>query len=153
MTKVNFYNEAPDDLLEYAVIIAQYGNQWVYCKHKERSTYECPGGHREPNEAIDETAKRELWEETGAMEYDITSVCVYAVERDGQETYGMLYYAKIYKFGDLPKYEIERIELLDDNPPTLSWTYPDIQPYLLERVAQIKGSRKKQETESRYLQR
>lgn len=153
MTKVNFYNEAPDDLLEYAVIIAQYGNQWVYCKHKDRSTYECPGGHREPNEGIDETAKRELWEETGAMEYDITSVCVYAVERDGQESYGMLYYAKIYKFGDLPKYEIERIELLDDNPPTLSWTYPDIQPYLLERVAQIKGSRKKQETESRYLQR
>lgn len=143
MTKVNFYNEAPDDQLEYAVIIAQYGNQWVYCKHKDRSTYECPGGHREPNEGIDETAKRELWEETGAMEYDITSVCVYAVERDGQESYGMLYYAKIYKFGDLPKYEIERIELLDDNPPTLSWTYPDIQPYLLERVAQIKGSRKK----------
>lgn len=149
MTKINFYNEAPDDLFEYAVIIAKYGNRWVYCKHKDRSTYECPGGHREPNEAISETANRELWEETGAIEYDIAPVCAYAVERDGQESYGMLYYAEIYKFGDLPKYEIERIEFLDDTPP--SWTYPDIQPYLLERVSQIKGSNNKQEIESRYL--
>lgn len=151
MTKINFYNEAPDNLFEYAVIIAKYGNRWVYCKHKDRSTYECPGGHREPNEAISETAKRELWEETGAIEYDIAPVCAYAVERDEQESYGMLYYAEIYAFGDLPKYEIERIEFLDDTPP--SWTYPDIQPYLLERVSQIKGSNNEQEIESRYLQR
>jgi len=38
----------------------------VFCKHKDRDTFEFPGGHREKDEKIEETAKRELWEETGA---------------------------------------------------------------------------------------
>ena len=64
--KVNFYEFAHDELFKFAVIVAVHNGKWVFCKHRNRSTYECPGGHREPSEAILETAKRELWEETGA---------------------------------------------------------------------------------------
>lgn len=28
----------------------------VFCKHKERETYEIPGGHRDAGEAIEDTA-------------------------------------------------------------------------------------------------
>ena len=60
--EVKFYNSINDELLKYAVIISKSNNKWVFCKHKERSTYEVPGGHREEKETIYETAVRELKE-------------------------------------------------------------------------------------------
>lgn len=140
MTKVNFYDKADDALLKFAVIIAKYNKKWVFCKHKERSTFEIPGGHREPGEQILETAKRELYEETGALSFTITPICVYSVissdNFNSEETFGMLYYADIKTFETELHSEIEKImmtqSLIDH------WTYPDIQPKLIEE-AQRRG--------------
>ena len=66
MLEVKFYDSVDDSLLKFAVIVSQSNGKWVFCKHKERDTYEVPGGHREAGESILETAKRELQEETGA---------------------------------------------------------------------------------------
>ena len=71
MLKVKFYDTVDDSLLKFAVIISQSNGKWVFCKHKERDTYEAPGGHREAGEDILETAKRELQEETGAIVCEI----------------------------------------------------------------------------------
>ena len=62
MVEVKFYDNVADEFLKFAVIISKTDNKWVFCKHKERETYEIPGGHREPGESILETAKRELQE-------------------------------------------------------------------------------------------
>jgi 8-oxo-dGTP diphosphatase len=138
MIEVKFYNNIEDSLLKFAVIVSKSQGKWVLCKHKKRSTYECPGGHREAGEDILSTAKRELYEETGAIDYIITQICVYSVTgNDGiiennVETFGMLYYADISKFGELPGFEIEKIELFDKLPD--NWTYPDIQPKLIEKT-------------------
>ena len=69
MLEVKFYDTVDDSLLKFAVIISQSNGKWVFCKHKERDTYEVPGGHREAGENILETAKRELQEETGAIKF------------------------------------------------------------------------------------
>ena len=74
--KVKFFDLNADKPLKYAVICARYNGKWVFCKHKERDTYEIPGGHREDGEDIEATAKRELWEETGAKDFDIYPVCI-----------------------------------------------------------------------------
>lgn len=105
-----------------------------------------PGGHREEHESILETAKRELYEETGAVEYDLRPVCVYSVigrtrvNQTGEETFGMLYYAEIRKFEQELHSEIEKVEFFEELPE--AWTYPDIQPLLirehLRREALIK---------------
>jgi len=144
MFKVRFYDEVKDELLQFAVIISKYKGKWVFCRHKERQTYECPGGHREKGEGIIWTAKRELYEETGALEYDLNQVCVYSAQKynedgsTGREAYGMLYYAEIKSLGELPQNsEMERIELFTDLPS--NWTYPEIQPLLVQKVALIVG--------------
>ena len=46
MLEVKFYDSVADDLLKFAVIVSRYDGKWVFCKHKERDTYESPGGHR-----------------------------------------------------------------------------------------------------------
>ena len=66
MAEVTFYDSAEDALLKFAVIIARTDGKWIFCKHRERDTYEVPGGHREKGEDILSAAKRELMEETGA---------------------------------------------------------------------------------------
>lgn len=133
--EVKFYENVEDSLLKFAVILAKSGGKWVFCKHKERDTYECPGGHRELNETIEETAKRELFEETGALDFMIEPVCVYSVtgqnrvNTTGEETFGMLWYADISQFAPELHSEMERILLTDDLPE--EWTYPEIQPLLI----------------------
>jgi len=60
--EVKFYYYVDDSPLKFAVIIAVSNGKWVFCKHIERNTYEISGEHREVNETIDDTAKRELAE-------------------------------------------------------------------------------------------
>lgn len=136
MLYVNFYETAEDALLKFAVILSKYDGKWVFCKHKERDTYEVPGGHREPGETVLETARRELMEETGAVEFSIRPVCVYSVtgknrvNETGEETFGMLYYAEIAAFEAELHSEMERVEFFEELPER--WTYPLIQPLLME---------------------
>ena len=129
--EVRYYDTVEDPKLKFAVILATSGGRWVLCKHRERTTLEIPGGHREPGEDIETTARRELYEETGAQEFSIQPVCVYSVVRDdAPESFGMLFYAEISEFDTELHSEIEKTVLLDDLGG-ICWTYPDIQPHLL----------------------
>lgn len=135
---VEFYekNRVPDSLFKFAVIVSKSNGKWVFCKHRQRNTLECPGGHREPGEDINETAKRELREETGALDFNISPVCAYSVTSpnnfNGEKTYGMIYFAYINSFEKELHSEIEKIIITDSLPD--KWTYPDIQPYILDEI-------------------
>lgn len=67
MPEVKLYlpSEVDDKLLKYAVIVARYKAQWLFCRHRLRDTWEIPGGHREPGETVEETARRELFSMIG----------------------------------------------------------------------------------------
>ena len=131
MLEVKFYEQVDDKLLKFAVILSRTQGKWVFCKHRERTTYEIPGGHREPGETIRETAERELREETGAVEFDMEQVGVYSVKTEESETFGMLFVADIFSFEDIHS-EIESILITEDLVE--QWTYPLIQPKLLEEA-------------------
>jgi len=142
VTQVKFYDMAEDEKLKFAVIISRNQGKWVFCRHKDRDTYEVPGGHREESENIIDTARRELSEETGAVEFDITPLCAYSVcgeTRDGEclreESLGMLYFAEIYSFEEELHHEIAEVIITKQMPE--NWTYPYIQPLLMEKALEL----------------
>ena len=139
--KVRFYKNIEDRLLEFAVIVATSGGKWVFCRHKDRNTLECPGGHRKRREKILDTARRELAEETGAIDFHIEPVCAYSVtgqnrvNPSGEETFGMLYFADIRRFRKKLHSEMAEVRLMDNLPVRSDqWTYPEIQPKLIQEV-------------------
>lgn len=140
--RVDFYDSVEDKLLKFAVIIARHNGKYVFCKHKERDTYEVPGGHREIGENIEETARRELKEETGAIDFTIKPICFYSVtgktrvNESGEESFGALYYAEIKTFEKELHSEMEKIVFLDKMPDNM--TYPQIQPKLMQEAQRRK---------------
>lgn len=134
MIRVAFPETVEDSSIRFSVIVARMNGRWLFCRHKDRSTLECPGGHREPGETPEETARRELYEETGAIAYRLTRIGPYTVKRLGGSTgCGMLYRAEVDALGPIPAgSEIAQVLHRDELPE--AWTYPDIQPYLLKQA-------------------
>lgn len=134
--EVNFHPmiDIPDERLQYAVIMAQEDGKWLVCRHRDRDTWEIPGGHREPCESIEQAARRELYEETGVTDAELTPVEVYSVIReDGVTSYGMLFLARVKARGELPaNSEMQKVKAVHLLPQEL--TYPDIQPKLFSRA-------------------
>ena len=127
---------------KYVVIFARYQNKWIVCKHRERDTWETSGGHIEENETPIEAAKREFFEETGSIDFDIIPVCDYWACDEPHETEnirwsnGQVFLANVRNIGALPENEMECIELFEKFPEKL--TYPDITkellPYIYEKL-------------------
>ena len=137
---VAFYDEAPDGLQQkYAVVIARYGGRLLWCRHRDRQTWEIPGGHIEPGESALEAAARELQEETGATDFTLQPVCWYSAwHSDGMpHSCGLLCVADVHALGDLHN-EIAEVRPFDGVPDAL--TYPDIQPRLFEEVNRRKNA-------------
>ena len=100
-------------------------------RHRERVTFEIPGGHIEAGETALQAAKRELYEETGATAFELREICDYGVGRDSEVSYGKLFFAEITELGELPpQYEMAERIFADALPKNM--TYPEIQPKLFE---------------------
>lgn len=125
------FHQLDNRQLKYVVIAAKYHHSWLMVQHKERTTWEIPGGHIEMGETPDQAAKRELHEETGATDCQLEAICDYGVTRNDVTTFGRLYIAEVKALSQLPDLEIAYVEPLNE---TMTWTYERIQPLLLKQV-------------------
>lgn len=110
----------------FSVIVAfDQDGRLVLCRHKDRTTWETPGGHIEPGESPREAAEREFCEETGAVATELIAIADYDV--DGIA--GRLYTAEARSHSQLSGFEIAETIATDELPDEL--TYPDIAPILV----------------------
>ncbi|NSW91894.1 MAG: NUDIX domain-containing protein [Firmicutes bacterium] len=133
--KVDFFDigSIEDGRITFVVMVSRYEGKWIFVRHKDRVTLEVPGGHREPSETLEQAAQRELFEETGAEEFELFPVCIYSVSSKGEISFGKLYFAEVKTIGQLPKTEIKEICFKRDFPKD-NLTYPLIQPFLYKKV-------------------
>ena len=123
---------------KYVVVCACYRGQWLLSRHRERDTWETQGGHIEPGETPMDAARRELYEESGAVDYEIAALCDYRAwdENTGRGATGMVFTAEIRRLGDMPESEMAEVRLFDELPENL--TYPAITPTLFAYMAEQK---------------
>lgn len=117
----------PEKEYTRVVCVSKYKGKWVFAKNKKSNGWEIPGGHIEAGEDWLAAARRELFEETGAIKINVRPVCVYFIS-----SYALLCYAEIVELSKLPNFEISEIGLFDDLPNNL--TYPETHKLFFETV-------------------
>lgn len=119
----------------FVVIFAKYKDKWLYSRHKDRNTWETAGGHIEIGETALEAAKRELYEETGAVKFEIRPMFDYSVHTPDEFANGQVYFADITELGDMPGFEMKEVGLFDTFPEEL--TYPKITPTVFKKLTEM----------------
>lgn len=133
--------EVMDDDIQYVVMIAEYKEKLVIIKNKNKVLWELPGGKREEGEQLLQAASRELYEETGAVRFELIPYGIYLMNG----SYGMNFYANILELGPLPDYEIEDIRFCAMLPDQMG--YGDIYYKMYDdwKAKKDKGGLKKYE--------
>lgn len=127
----------------YVAIFSRMDGKWLYTRAQNRDGWETAGGHIEPGETPLEAAKRELWAETGALEYEIHPMFDYSAHGPDGFACTQVFYADITALGPLPEdFEMAEVGLYDTYPDTLR--LPEILPVLYRKMNKLlsEGERK-----------
>ncbi|WP_079510159.1 RNA deprotection pyrophosphohydrolase [Mesobacillus jeotgali] len=88
-----FKENAFDKSARHVLVICTYRGEWLLTHHKERGL-EFPGGKAEAGETLEQTARREVMEETGAILKSIESIGEYQVGVGEESFVKRIYYAE-----------------------------------------------------------
>lgn len=141
MRKVNLRILAPGSVesrqLDYVVMAARYQDQWLFVRHRERTSWEMVSGHIEAGELPDQAALRELNEEAGVVKSSMQVLCDYEVEVGGKQEFGRFYGVEVSELNPVLQYETEEVVLAERLPESL--TYPEVHSSLFQRALEHFG--------------
>lgn len=120
---------------KYVVVLSEYNGKLLLSRHRERRTWETQGGHIEPGETPLDAAKRELFEESGAVDYEIEAGFDYTAGDDTGHANGTVFLARIRTLAPIPDSEMAEVRTFDALPPDDRLTYPGITPVLYRYAA------------------
>ncbi len=98
-------------------VVCRYEEKWLLTQHRKRGI-EFPGGKVELGESVEEAAKREVYEETGATVDSLHYIGQYEVTCGEESMYKNVYFATV---SDLPKKE----DYLETHGPVLLVRLPE----------------------------
>ena len=120
---------------KYVVVMSKYQGKILLSRHRDRTTWETQGGHIEPGETPVDAARRELYEESGALEFDIRPVFDYWAGDENGGASGQVFAAEIRTLGPMPRSEMAEVRAFDEVPPNV--TYPAITPELFASLEEF----------------
>ena len=120
---------------KYVVVMSKYQGKILLSRHRDRSTWETQGGHIEPGETPLAAARRELYEESGAVDFDIRPIFDYWAGDENGGASGQVFAAEIRTLGPMPKSEMAEVRAFDQVPPNV--TYPAITPELFASLEEF----------------
>lgn len=126
MSAISLYPAGTLESYDYVVMLSRYQGKYLLSRHKERDTWELQGGHIEAGESPEQAANRELYEESGAVSFELFPLCDYSGEEPGRNNdgRGMVFEAEIRELGELPESEMADVRPFESFPENL--TYPEI---------------------------
>lgn len=118
----------------YVVVLSACQGGILLSRHRARMTWETQGGHIEPGETPEEAARRELFEESGAIDFALRPLCDYWAgdEETGEGANGQVFAAEVFALGPIPESEMAETRVFNALPGNL--TYPAITPVLFARL-------------------
>lgn len=126
------------DNITYVRMTVKYNDKFVLCYNRKVNLWDCVGGRVEKGETPLTAAKRELYEETGAIDFDIVPVRDYKrFSEDGTFCYNNReYFVCVRKFSDLPQgSEMGKTGFFDVIPE--NFRYPNERDTKLEHFKHI----------------
>ena len=120
---------------KYVVVCSNYQGNWLFSRHKKRTTWETQGGHVEPGETPLQAAKRELYEESGVTKAEVYPVCDYKGFRGPRSSHGIVFLAVVHELGELPESEMQEVRIFEELPENL--TYPQMTPLLVKEAEKL----------------
>ena len=136
MSNIQLYDLGNCDEKEFTrvVCVCKYNGKYVFSFNKKRNGWELPGGHIEDGETWEEAARREVFEETGAININLKPICIYKIN-----SFALLCYCEILEFGQIPNYsEISEICQLDDLPKNM--TFPESSKLFFDKVKKMQNN-------------
>jgi 8-oxo-dGTP diphosphatase len=92
--ELSFNKNAFEEKAKHVFIICKFREAWLLTKHKSRGL-EFPGGKVEEGETLEEAARREVFEETGAAILSIEQIAEYRVTNDKEAFVKTVFYGEI----------------------------------------------------------
>ena len=117
------FSDPPENIgkIEFVNCVAHQQSQILCCKWRDTDIWVLPGGRVNPGETAEETAHRELLEETGATLKNLEVLCYIHCFMYNLEYWGIAYLGEIETLGttsDLD--EVSEAKLFTDFPENLS---------------------------------